>query len=117
MEPSKELLKILLAPIPLGEGGGSATFGVLLSRNRPFRFPQRRVSTISTPKVAMPNHNGKPNFGGVKRDLELNPFNNLPKNIGQEGSLPLLRVKTPLFHTNKARDYALLKRSLSHNMN
>ena len=44
--------------------------------------PSKRVSTISTPKVAMPNHNGKPNFGGVKRDLELNPFNNLPKNIG-----------------------------------
>ena len=33
--------------------------------------PSKRDSTLIPPKVAMPNPNGKPNFGGGKRDLEL----------------------------------------------
>ena len=56
-----------------------ATFGVL-KVEIDLSVPSKRVSTISTPKVAMPNHNGKPNFGGGKRDFRTLSFNNLTKN-------------------------------------
>ena len=73
--------------------GGSATFGVL-KVEIDLSVPSKRDSTLITPKVAMPNPNGKPNFGGVKRDLELYLLITFQRSLAKRASCSFLRDKT-----------------------